>query len=90
MGTPENDALSQIEMGGSGLGRGTPPPPLPPGVPALDSMISSGMVTLTMSAPGATLFNVYQRAPGEVDFALVAGVADGVEGPRSATTMQGV
>ncbi len=118
VGTPENDALSQIETGGSGgSGGGTPPPPPPPvgpGVPVLDSAINSGVVTLTMTATGATLFNVYQRTPGEVDFVLVAGavlsgwdsaaltpasgewawqvagVADGVEGPRSATTMQGV
>ncbi len=118
LGTPERDALSQIDTEGSGGGGGgtSPPlPPLPPGVPVLDStMGSGGIATLTMSATGATLFNVYQRTPGEVDFGLVAGavlsgwssgsltagsgewawqvagVADGVEGPRSATTMQGV
>ena len=116
-GSPERNALSQIDTGSGGGGSGgggEPPPPPPPGVAAVSSTIDNGVVTLAMTCEGATFFNVYQRTPGEVDFVLVAGavptgwssgtllagsgewawqvagVANGVEGGRSAATLQGV
>lgn len=115
-GSPERNALSQIDTGsgGGGSGGGEEEEPLPPGVALVSSTIDNGVVTLAMTCEGATFFNVYQRTPGEVDFVLVAGavatgwssgtlgagsgewawqvagVANGVEGGRSAATLQGV
>lgn len=115
-GSPERNALSQIDTGsgGSGGGGGEPPAPTPPGTALVSSTIQDGVVTLLMTCEGAVFFNVYQRAPSDSEFSLVAGavptgwqsgtllagsgewawqvagVANGLEGGRSATTMQGV
>lgn len=77
VGTPENDALSQIDTESGSSGGGTPPPPpppVPPGVATLSVVLDSGgeVAILTMVATGATVFNVYQRSPSEVTGGLVA------------------
>ena len=65
LGSPERNALSQIDTGGGGG-------PAALGTPTLSLAMEAPTVTLTMALEGATSFRVYRKAPGEADFSIRA------------------
>lgn len=61
--------------------------PALPATPTLTHAFAAGVLTLTMTAPGATLFKIYEKAPGAATFTLEAeGVPTGWTKPLPASS----